>query len=120
MSGNSQSEERQKLASILAIMAAAFAGLGASSFFGEPWSLTTTLVVPLLGGVLAGAIEGSTARERALLAIPYAAGACVAAMATWLYTEGRSSIMNIELLLPMAAGLVPFFALRWVVGRLQA
>lgn len=117
MAKQGTAEELMKLASMIAIMSAAFAGMGAAGFFGEPWALVTTLLVPCAGGIIAGAIEGRSGRERMFYAIPYVVGSVTAALAVSAYVSGRSSIMNVELLLPMAAGLVPFALLRWFVAR---
>jgi hypothetical protein len=77
-----------------------------------------TLLVAVLGGAIAGGVADGTRDERA-----HAAGSAIIAtvgisIAVRLYIAGRSSVYNLELLLPVALGGLPGLGVHFALARL--
>src|SRR5262245_15741787 len=104
--------------------AAGLAGMGLLGWFGSPWNLVVALVIAEAGAIAAGwleaRIQGSGLRARLIAALTWSIFGVSCTAATVWYAEGRSSMMNVELLIPMAIGLVPFLVIRlvfWIMNR---
>jgi cytochrome b561 len=111
----------------IASVAAAVAGMGLLGWFGSPWSLVVALVIVEAGAIAAGWVEarikGSGLRSRLVAALTWSIFGVSCAAATMWYAEGRSSIWNVELLIPLGIGLVPLGVIRlvfWLVTRKRA
>lgn len=81
------------------------------------WSLTTQLIVGGLAALIAGAIRGSAARERILFASAFLVAEVGIIFATRIYSEGRSSFWNYELLIPLLLGSVPGVIVYFLVSK---
>ncbi len=57
--------------------------------------------------LVAGVVRGKDTRERAVFLAAFVVAEAGIIVATSLYTQGRSSVWNFELLLPLALGAVP-------------
>jgi cytochrome b561 len=126
---DSDDSEHQKFSFPLAIasVAAALAGMGLLGWFGGPWNLIVALVIVEVGAIAAGWVEarlkGSGLRSRLVASLTWSIFGVTCAAATMWYAEGRSSMWNVELLIPLAIGLVPLGAIRlafWLVTRNRA
>ena len=86
---------------------AAIGAFGMSGFFGEPMALWFCYGIAVLGGIIGGLVSGRSWPGR-LVQMPLAVLAGVGAMlATTWYLDDRSSVINYELLLPIALGALP-------------
>jgi hypothetical protein len=107
----------------VATLTAILAGLGLAGWLGPPWPLAVGLILVEIGALAAGIVEGKTTRARLLAALSYAVfGATSAAASIW-YVQGRSSIINFELFVPLLIALVPFAIVRllvWLATRKRA
>jgi cytochrome b561 len=111
----------------IASVAAAVAGMGLLGWFGGPWNLIVALVIVEVGAIAAGSVEahlkGSGLRSRLVASLTWSIFGVTCAAATMWYAGGRSSIWNVELLIPLAIGLVPLGVIRllfWLATRNRA
>lgn len=109
--------ERLQLAALVALMGACAGGMGLVGWLGGPWPVAVALVCAALGAAAAAFIEASTLRDRILSFAPSLLGAMTGVAATARYMSGRSSIMKVELLVPMGIALVVAAIARFVVER---
>ena len=100
--------------------AGALAALLAAGWIAGPVGMGVPLVVAVLGGAVAGVVAGSSREERAA-----AAGAAIVAtvgiaLAVRIYVVDRSSVYNLELLLPVALGGLPGYGVHLALKRFVA
>jgi hypothetical protein len=121
-STSSSPADRKKRSEIAIGITGASGMLGAilvSGWFGGPVRAVVALIVAAVGGLVAGIVAGTSRDERA-----HAAGSAVLAavgitFAVSAYISDRSSVYNLELLLPAAIGSLPgllaYFGLKRLV-----
>lgn len=115
--------DKHQIAFGITIASGAVAAMLVAGWFGEPVRFGVALLVAVIGSLVAGWFGGADRDARA-----HVAGAAVVAsigitFATKMYVAGRSSVWNIELVLPTLVGSLPglfaYFALRRLVARPQ-
>jgi len=120
-SDDANDSEDQKFGAPLAAagVSAAVAGMGLLGWFGSPWNLAVAMVIAEAGAIAAGWLEarfkGSGLRARLIAALTWSIFGITCTAATAWYAEGRSSMINVELLIPIGIGLVPFLVVRLIV-----
>jgi hypothetical protein len=115
-----ENEQRRSAALGIAGASGAIGALLVSGWLGEPVRTSIALFVAALGGITAGVVLGNSRDERA-----HAAGSAVVAtigitFACSAYMNARSSVYNLELLLPMAVGAIPGILAYQALKRLVA
>jgi hypothetical protein len=93
-----------------------FAGMGQSGFLFEMGMLTSSIVIVIFAAV-GGYLVGRTAKARVAFTLPFVVMNIGIAIATWWYTADRSSIVNYELVIPMAMGCLPGIGIYFVVKK---
>ncbi len=93
-----------------------FAGLGQSGFLFEMGAVVSLIVI-VVGAAIAGYLVGRTPKARAAFTLPFVVMGIGIALATWWYTESRSSIVNYELVIPMAIGCLPGVGVYFLVKK---
>ena len=93
----------------------AFSGL-LIGFMGSG-SLPIQLIVGLVGASVAGVVRGKVVKDRILFASAFVIAEIGIVVATRIYIEGRSSVWNFELLIPLLLGSVPGLIVYVLVGK---
>jgi multisubunit Na+/H+ antiporter MnhF subunit len=94
----------------------AFFGL-VIGFMGIGWSLAIQLIVGVVAAVVAGVVRGAAAKERILCSSAFLVAEIGIIVATRIYSEGRSSVWNFELLIPLLLGSVPGLIVYFLVSK---
>jgi hypothetical protein len=79
----------------------------AIGFMGLGSSLPGRIGLGVAVAVVAGAIRGNSNAERAVFSLAFTMAEAGIVVATSLYTQGRSSVWNVELLVPLLLGAIP-------------
>lgn len=86
-------------------------------FIGIGWSLAVQLIVGVVTAVVAGVVRGAVAKERLLFSAAFFVAEIGIVVATRIYSEGRSSVWNFELLIPLLLGSVPGLIMYFLVSK---
>jgi hypothetical protein len=86
-------------------------------FMGIGWTLTIQLLLEIIAAVVAGVVRGAAAKERILFSSAFLVAEVGIIVATRIYSEGRSSVWNFELLIPLLLGSVPGLIVYLLVSK---
>ncbi|MCB9683816.1 MAG: hypothetical protein H6738_02325 [Alphaproteobacteria bacterium] len=111
-----EKDPRLTIAGLFGSLPAVFLAMGQSGFFFEiPMWVGVPLVV--IGGVVAGLVQGRSMSAKAGFAVAWVVGGLGMTVATLFYLSGRSSIINYELLIPAFIGGLPGLIVGLVVSK---
>lgn len=109
--------KRRDTAFGIPVASGALGAMLVSGWFGEPVGIAVGLLVAAAGGAIAGAVSGSSRDERL-----HAGGCAITAaigivFAVSWYIRDRTSVFNLELLLPAAIGGLPGLLAHFAIRR---
>ena len=98
---------------------AVLAALLVSGWFGEPIGLPAGLIIAAAGGLVVGWLTGENAINKVFQTLAGVIFSFGVVIGTVWYLKGRSSVWNLELLLPMALGGLPGVVAYFLFRRLE-
>jgi len=101
-------ENKSVVILISGVVPAGVAGLGYAGWMEVEVNIFIALAMVIIGGTVAGVVYGSNYLEKILYSIPFIIGGTVFMFGTSFYLSFRTVIMNIELIIPGAVGVVAF------------
>ncbi len=96
--------QEQRTQGALGLVAASALAIG---FLGLGSATAGRIACGVATAVVAGAIRGNDAAERAVFSVAFMVAEAGIIVATVVYTSGRSSVWNVELLVPLVLGALP-------------
>ncbi|MBK7994689.1 MAG: hypothetical protein IPK14_15295 [Blastocatellia bacterium] len=96
---------------ISSVVPAGVAGLGYAGWMEVEVNIFVALAMVIIGGAVAGVMNGNNSLEKALYPIPFIIGGVVFMFGTTFYLSFRTVIMDIELAIPWSSRIYGFFTL---------